>query len=193
MKTKAIVIFWALAFAAFAKAETLFVENWVFADSHLASGDLWSFTCPKGGRFTLFIDEFTTQVDPAFEVMDKTGARVAMGDDEVACSSDEAGILDACGEEDAGCPRVVNAACGAGGTHYIAVWAWHHPEACNGGSYRMYLEVIDAKEKSLPARSVKLGGGPKTKLPKFIDEDGKPSLSQLPAGPVINDGQIFPF
>jgi hypothetical protein len=56
----------------------------------------------------------------------------------------------------------------------------------------MYLDVTDAKNKSLPARSVKLGGGPKMKLPKFIEDDGKPSLLQLPAGPVINDGQIFP-
>ena len=141
----------------------------------LSQGDMWSFKCPNGGTFDLTVDTAGNLMDPEFGVFDGDGNQIANSDDAVACSNSCA----------ASCPQVLGVACGRG-THYIVVQNFGSGSTtCPGGGYSMTLEGFDKNGDSVDAKKLKLGGGAKQKVPKFLDPD---KLQK--EGPLVDDGQV---
>lgn len=161
-----------------ASAEIVTRFNWIPGTSGM--GDVWTFSCPAGGTFDVIVqnrnDGYMSTggaLDLMFSVVDAGGMGVGGGDDEIPCLSSPS-----C----AACPQALNLSCGSGGTFGIKV---SHFGRCGGAGtgagYGLAVEVRDANSNSLPAKKVKLGGGPKIKVPSWQ------SPSSLP---VINDGQL---
>lgn len=76
--------------------------------------------------------------------------------------------------------------CGAGSTHTLVVRDTANPSCLGGGGYRVGVSVQDARGVELTSPSqVKLGGGPKRKLPAWMDPD-----KALGSGPLLNDERV---
>lgn len=98
-------------FAVEANAAAIVVDN-ELPQGGAKLGDLWRFVCPPGGHFDLTIDGISGQIDPEFWVIDKKGAFVAGGDNNIPCT------VSAC--NGGSCPQVIAVPCAAGGgVHYI--------------------------------------------------------------------------
>jgi hypothetical protein len=142
-------------------------------------GDLWSFKCPAGGYFGIFVDTMndnansTSNLDPMLEVVDSKGNFIDFGDDDFPCA-----YAPTCGY---GCPAVGYTPCGSG-THTVAVGSV--PGYCKGGGgYKVELWVIDKKGNLWTDSKTGLGGGAKIKAPKWASGLGK-------SEPVIDDSVL---
>jgi hypothetical protein len=148
-------------------------------------GDTWTFTCPRGGSFSLAVNTFpdvpvdggfASALDPIVEVYDGRGNLLAVGDDETECTAESL-----CG---AACP-VAAATCGRGRNHSVVVSDAGALEGCEiGGSYVLAVEILNRSGRSLGENRVKLGGGPASQVPRFILDQGLAGVQ----GPAIDDG-----
>lgn len=168
-------------------AEPLERQNYIPAGGYLFDldeqlGDAWSFECPRGGRVIAVVDtgndnnDLTSNLDPQLTIFDGEGNELVTGDDEVECS-----FQPSCSP--AGCPAV-NIPCGDKGPH-LAVIVSRNTECIPGGQYRLLLEVLDRNGFSVEGKKVRLGGGAKRKLPKWLDPDGT-----YAAGPLLDDEKV---
>lgn len=152
-------------------------------------GDAWTFQCPPGGQADILVDtvddgDGLARVDPSFWVYDGRGNSLLLdepADDDIDCI-----VPQACGF---GCPSVT-IDCGVGNPHLIIVrdglaLPEDAPDECTGGGYELRVEVF-SRGVSLDPRRVKLGGGPKRKVPRVLDPAGI-----LREGPVLDDEQVF--
>ena len=167
--------------AASATAQSARRRNWMPSGntSPVLMGDLWSFKCPAGGFFAIFVDTMndnsdgTSNLDPMLEVVDAKGNFLDFGDDNVGCT-----FAPTCGFA---CPSVGFNSCGTG-THTVAIA--NVPGSCNGGGgYKLELTVIDKKGNVLTDTKTGLGGGAKIKAPKWATGLGKTE-------PVIDDSVV---
>lgn len=151
-------------------AETAVRRDWV--PETVGMGDMWTFKCPAGGTFDLLVqnrqdDYGVSYLDPAFTVKDATGANVSFVDDAVPCN-----FTPPCGA----CPQALDVSCGSGGTFSIQVYEYGHCGTSAGGGYDLSLEVSDSTGTPLPASKIKLGGGPKSKVPAWHSAASKPAV-----------------
>jgi len=115
-------------FVTAAQADPIFRDDAVPAGSNI--GDMWSFKCPSGGSFDLFVDTSSGLMDPEFGVFDKDGNTLANADDTVPCTN-------ACANA---CPQAIAIPCAPGGLHYIVVQNWSiGSPTCPGGGYQVFL------------------------------------------------------
>ena len=152
-------------------------------------GDAWTFQCPPGAQADVRVDTLDdgdglARVDPTFWVYDGRGNSLLLdtpADDEVDCL-----IPQACGFA---CPfKTID--CGAGNPHLVVVrdglaLPESAPDECTGGGYELSVEVF-VRGFSVDPRRVKLGGGPKRKVPFVLDPAGL-----LREGPLLDDEQVF--
>ena len=137
-------------------------------------GDLWTFVCPKGGTVSVTLQRYTqSDLDPEFEILDAEGNVLAGGDEEIACSVSSASCSYLCAQE-------LAVPCGSGNPHSIRV----RDNFCTGGSYELSVEA-EKNGQALPAKALKLGGGAKRRVPKFLDPDGL-----LREGPALDDEAV---
>ena len=162
------------AFVTVAHADPIFRDDAVPAG--LGIGDMWSFKCPSGGSFNLFVDTSSGLMDPLFQVFDKDGNSLVYADDSTPCSN-------ACANS---CPQALAIPCASGNLAYIVVrnFGTGSP-TCPGGAYQMTLEVFDKNFNSLDAKKVRLGGGARQKVPAFADPN-----KLLQQAPLVNDGEV---
>jgi hypothetical protein len=152
-------------------------------------GDAWTFHCPPGAQADVLVDtvddgDGLARVDPSFWVYDGRGNSLLLGlpaDDEIECT-----VPTACGFDCA----FATIDCGSGNPHVIIVrdgiaLEEDAPDECTGGGYELLVEVFQ-RGFSLSPRRVKLGGGPKRKLPFVLDPVGV-----LREGPLLDDEQVF--
>lgn len=152
-------------------------------------GDAWAFQCPPGAQADILVDtvddgDGLARVDPTFWVYDGRGNSLLLdlpADDEVECT-----VPTACGFDCAF--RTID--CGSGNPHVIIVrdgvaLPEDAPDECTGGGYELRVEVFRGAV-SVPARKVKLGGGPKRRLPFVLDPAGV-----LGTAPLLDDEQVF--
>lgn len=158
-----------------ASAEVVTRAEWI--PGTFGRGDVWSFVCPAGGTFDLTVqnaaDGSGSNIDFFATVKDSTGAVVQFDDDGAVCSS-----MPSC----AGCPQMVAVPCTAGGTYYAQIFPIGicSVTAGLGGSYTLTLEVKDSAAVSLDAKKVKLGGGPKAKVPSWHSPYSNPLIDDAP-------------
>jgi hypothetical protein len=143
-------------------------------------GDLWTFYCPAGGTVDVTVDTITgnNNLDPALQVLSGDGTSLAFADDTFICS-----VAPSCGFS---CPRVLALACGAGTTHSIKVIGSSVTSCVAGGYYSLTVVVRDAAAVALDPAKTKLGGGPKRKVPAWLDTD-----KTRASGPVLDDEALF--
>lgn len=152
-------------------------------------GDAWTFQCPRGGQADILVDTLDdgdglSRLDPSFWVYDARGNSLLLdvpADDELDCT-----IPTACGFD---CP-FATIDCGAGNPHLIIVrdgiaLPEDAPDECTGGGYELLVEVFRGGF-SVDPRRVKLGGGPKRKVPFVLDPAGI-----LKEAPLLDDEQVF--
>ncbi len=177
-----------LLFAGSAGAVVVQRQNWVPVGAGSAvgkNGDLWTFVCPSRGTVSVTVNNVNDSpadgggIDPVMAIYDGEGNLLVVVDDTINCSVPKCGG----GNAILRCPQVTNLSCGSGKLHSLAVRDF----ATCLGSYTITLEVRDSKGVSLPESKVRLGGGPKRKLPKWISTGG------LQEGPAIDDAQVPNF
>lgn len=177
----------ALTIAGSGYAEQVVRRNWVPGGNYPDRGDLWTFKCPSGGSVTAsvqtVVDLSSTNVaaiDPLFVIFDATGTAVGSADDTVVCA-----VPSACGFS---CPSGTSP-CGQG-VHSIVVrtsGSGGDDRCAHGGGYVLTIETFNANGDPQPASKLKLGGGPKYKVPKAllaVDADVGSG------GPAIDDGRV---
>jgi hypothetical protein len=147
-------------------------------------GDLWTFVCPRGGTVLVVLHNQddnggTSNLDPAFKIFDGDGNLVTTQDDGAGCPAPPE-----CGFS---CPLQVETPCGAKNPHSIAIYS--SSTACaGGGAYHLGFRVRDANGNSVSPAKVKLGGGPKAKVPSWVDP-----IKARQTGPALDDERlIFP-
>ena len=154
------------------RAEALTRYNWVPDVTTTLIGDMWTFVCPTGGSFNIYVDTANgsptnSNLDLAFTVLDGNGVYVTSADDAFACF-----YPSACGYQ---CPSTSGyLPCGPGKTHSLLIYdtGAGGGSCVGGGAYFLSIDVKDANSISLPERAVKLGGGPKRKLPAWANPNG---------------------
>jgi hypothetical protein len=152
-------------------------------------GDAWTFQCPPGGQADILVDTLddgdgVARVDPTFWVYDGRGNSILLdvpADDELECT-----VPTACGFD---CP-FATIDCGSGNPHLVIVrdgvaLPEDAPDECTGGGYELVVEVFRGGA-SVDPRRVKLGGGPKRKVPFVLDPFGL-----LREAPLLDDEQVF--
>ena len=152
------------------------------------TGDLWTFNCPLNGDFSLFMDTVGAEmnfadagtanesgVDPAFGVFDGAVNLIATDDDGDACTFAPASGFD--------CPKLTDFACGIGARHYISIG---NASDLPGGIYKLTLTVRDKDDVAISDSAIRLGGGPKPKLPRFLT----PTKTNKPLAPLVDDSQM---
>lgn len=170
-----------------ALAEEVLRQNFIPTGGYLFAsdeqlGDAWSFTCPKGGTVTASVDtaddndDDTSNVDPLLVIFDGLGNQVASADDSVACS-----VAPECGFS---CPSVVDVPCGNKGPHTIVIVS-AATNCTGGGQYQLRIEAFDSKGASVDGKKLKLGGGAKVKLPKWLNPTGG-----YASGPMLDDEKV---
>lgn len=158
-------------------------------DYHL-KGDVWTLSCPKGSKVTLFVDtkadrnDGKANVDPHTWVFDSKGRLVDEGDDEIACTHEPV-----CGYR---CTRNIIVECSDKLTPYTLAIAdggptkgdVGGPNLCiGGGGYRL---IASAELRGKDVSDEVVLGGLKAKLPDWL-------ASAIPSRrPLIDDGDI-PF
>lgn len=161
---------------------TLIVRyNWVPDSSPFGPrmGDLWTFVCPKGGRVSVEVDTIddgsgTSSIDPHVQIFDGHGGWLGSGHDEKPCWAPPV-----CG---GGCPSV-SVPCGDGPLHSIIVKDFGASGPCTGGDeYQLIATVRDPGGNFMDERAIKFGGGPKRKIPAWINLD----WPNMP-GPALDD------
>lgn len=169
-------------------ANAVTVSNTLPPDGFSAiHGDLWTFYCPKDGTYSLAVDTDSVDypadvtngfvsrsaLDPAAVIWDSAGNQLLALDNEVACS-----IISNSGNT---CPTTTDSPCGTGARHYAAVYS---KSTNTAGAYTLTVTIKDSLGNPLPNSKVKLGGGPKPRVPKFLD------LGKTRAAPLVNDAQL---
>jgi hypothetical protein len=152
-------------------------------------GDAWTFQCPPGGQADILVDTLddgdgVARVDPSFWVYDARGNSLLLdvpADDELECT-----VPTACGFDCA----FATIDCGLGNPHLIIVrdgvaLPKDAPDECTGGGYELLVEVF-RRGFSVDPRQLKLGGGPKRKVPFVLDPVGL-----LKEAPLLDDEQVF--
>lgn len=152
-------------------------------------GDAWMFQCPPGGQADILVNtvddgDGLSRVDPTFWVYDARGNSLLLdlpADDELECL-----IPTACGFD---CP-FATIDCGLGNPHLIIVrdgvaLPEDAPDECTGGGYELSVTVF-RRGAAVDPRQVKLGGGPKRKVPFVLDPAGL-----LKEAPLLDDEQVF--
>jgi hypothetical protein len=154
-------------------------------------GDAWTFQCPPGGQADILVDTLDdgdglARVDPSFWVYDGRGNSLTPdpglpADDELECT-----IAQACGFD---CP-FATVDCGSGNPHVVIVrdgiaLEKDAPDECTGGGYEIVVEVF-RRGVSVAPRQVRLGGGPKRKVPFVLDPGGV-----MREAPLLDDEQVF--
>jgi len=169
---------WLMCFALLASeasAEPAARYGFVPDDGAHLIGDLWTFVCPKGATVSVTLERATSNdLDPEFEIVDAEGTVLAGGDEEIPCVVSSA----ACSYQ---CARQLGVPCGSGNPHSIRV----RDNFCNGGSYELSVEA-EKNGEALPAKALKLGGGAKRRVPKFLDPAGL-----LREGPALDDEAVI--
>jgi hypothetical protein len=157
-------------------------------------GDAWTFQCPAGAQADILVDTVVdgtdelgngfSRLDPSFWVYDGRGNSLLLGvpaDDELDCI-----VPTACGFD---CP-FATIDCGLGNPHLIVVrdglaLAQDAPDECTGGGYELRVEVFQ-RGFSVSPRKVRLGGGPRRRVPFVLDPGGL-----LREGPLLDDEQVL--
>jgi hypothetical protein len=179
------------AFATIPSADAAARNNWVpnngaidTAEGEAPLGDVWLFTCPKNADLTISLDtaddngegpagDNAADLEPDLTVYNKSGTVVSTAPTLAGCTYDPV-----CGAQ---CPTVTISCPKKAATYTIIVKDKEGASACVGGGGYV-LRVDGASEKAL-----KLGGGPKLKLPTWETDDGE----KLRGGPAIDDGQVL--
>lgn len=164
----------ALAVCTTASAESVLRTNWIPASTGM--GDLWTFQCPAGGTVAIQVqnrpDAYMgggSPLDFYFQMIDPDGNVVGAGDDEVACL-----VQPSC----FGCPRQAALPCTAAGTYSIWVSSYNNCSSGNSAAgYQLAVEVRDANANALAAAKVRLGGGPRSKVPKWHSSSSEPAIN----------------
>lgn len=155
-------------------------------------GDLWKFTCPPGGAVSLAVDtkndngNGTSNLNLRFEIADKKGNLLALGDEDMDCSYDSV-----CGYV---CPQVVDLACGLGNPHTIVIYSYPSNasntltgQLCTGGGgYDLIVSAVNPKGVNVTETSLALGGSANRFKPTWaggvgnqgpaLDDEGVPSF-----------------
>jgi hypothetical protein len=165
-------------------------------------GDMWTFKCPKGGRFSVRVDTYDdrdegslsgigSNIDPFLFVVDGGGNLVVSANNDFRCEH-----TPTCQPEGAPsglCPEVVDMECGVGNQHGLVIHdvgttfgIFPDPPCIGGGGYQVFLTVFDARGRELSEKSVKFGGGPSRKLPRWVRD-----FSHVGAtGPLLDDEAV---
>ena len=170
-----------------AYAEPVNRQNWIPTGNYLFAaqeqlGDMWMFTC-RGGTVSITVDtvddngDNTSRVDPRLSIFDGDGNLLATPDDTVTCS-----VPPACGFS---CPQVINLQCGRKDPHAVSITSAGTGLCDLGGEYRLTIEVRDKNGVSQAESKIKLGGGAKLKLPRWLD----PSKGYK-QGPLLDDEKV---
>lgn len=176
-----------LAFSAIPSADAATRNNWVPNNGEISTegeapvGDIWLFTCPKDAEITVSLDTAddngkgpgvadAADLEPELTVYNKSGRVASKTITPVDCTYDPV-----CGVQ---CPTTTFTCPSKSATYTIIVKDKEGASTCVGGGGYV-LRVDGASEKKL-----KLGGGPKLKLPTIDDE-------KLRGGPAIDDGQVL--
>jgi hypothetical protein len=165
-------------------------NNWVPNNGELTApgeaplGDVWLFACPKGGQVTVSVDtaddngkgpsgDGAANLEPELTVYNKSGTPIASGVTPADCTYDPVcGVQ--CSSQTVTCSKKSSA------TYTIVVKDKAGDSTCVGGGGYV-LRVEGASERKL-----KLGGGPKVKIPDWAAAEG------VRRGPVVDDGQVPP-
>lgn len=177
-----------LAVAAIPSADAATRNNWVpnngtigAGDGEAPLGDVWLFTCPKNAELSISLDTAddngqgpdgvgAANLEPELTIYNKSGTVVSTAPTLGECTYDPV-----CGAQ---CPTVAVSCPKKAATYTIIVKDKEGASTCVGGGGYV-LRIDGASEKAL-----KLGGGPKLKLPDIEDE-------KLRGGPAIDDGQVL--
>ncbi len=155
-------------------------------------GDMWTFLCPPGGSVSAAVDTKNdtgngkSNLNLRFEVADRRGNLLALGDEEMDCTYDSV-----CGYS---CPRVVDLVCGLGNPHTIAIYS-HPSNASNsltgqlckgGGGYDLIISAVNRNGVQLKEGALALGGGARRFAPSWSGGVGK-------FGPALDDEGVPSF
>jgi hypothetical protein len=174
-------------------ADEIHRSNWlpnVGEREGLPLGDMWTFRCPPGGRFSVSVDgrddtdTGESLVDPLLEVVDGNGNNLAFADDEIECT-----YRPVCGFS---CPALNRVRCGDGDRHSIIVRDYGTASVsgdfcAGGGGYDLLLTVYGPTGHEWSEESTELGGGSFRQLPRWVTLR-LPALG--PIGPVLDDEDV---
>lgn len=168
-------------------------------------GDMWTFNCPPGGRFSVRVDTYDdrdegslsgvgSNIDPFLFVVDGGGNLLVLADNDVSC--EHTPTCQAEGAPTGLCPEVVDQECGVGKLHSVVIHDAgttfggtdfvDEPFCTGGGGYKVLLTVFDKKGRELSEKSTKFGGGPSRKLPPWVRD-----FSQVgETGPLLDDEAV---
>lgn len=149
-------------------------------------GDMWTFTCPPGGRVTVFVntknDTGTGQsnIDPSLEVVDADGNLLGTGNENVVCNFEPV-----CAPLGGPCP-LADIVCGSGNPHTITIYSSPSDVCVGGGGYELSVLGVNRRNRVVRGETLNLGGGPVRTIPNWaggvgrrgpaLDDEGVPSI-----------------
>jgi len=155
-------------------------------------GDMWTFECPPGGWFELFVDtKDDTDYDGGMSCLNPI-AQVFNPDGEFiqpfCCQKQECSYASVCAGLYA-CPLLAGPCAPRRGKTSIVVrdeWAPPSYELCSkGGGYELWLLVVDGRGRPISPTRVGLGGGAKRSVPPWAIGEGK-----APVHPALDDENV---